>query len=272
MIKYLDKVAFPKSYIISDASGKHYRSIDDWILAFKKKLKNKHTKKKYKYITPYLYIINTSPREDMSKYFKSYVDLTKDVVNKMVENSDKICLEFSWDFSEIIFITFSYGLNNSYIDPKVYYDGFRLDTTKAYTTNYRKCNNYGPCIVTLSNNIVNMCSSSGNIILSYMMDYCVYRNRSKDGVYIMLNEVSTIDSQVPLYHIEKYTEDKRIDNKFNRYIINFYSNHLGINNGIRYVDAVSENAACNIFIQEKYDVPYGAQVTNIIELPEGQWF
>ena len=48
MIKYLDKIKFPESYIISDSAKRRYNSIDDWIRKTKHRIHNKHYIKKYK--------------------------------------------------------------------------------------------------------------------------------------------------------------------------------------------------------------------------------
>lgn len=268
MIKYLDKITFPSSYKITDLSGRSYRSIDEWIISFKKKLKNKHTKKKYKHFTPFLYINNTAPREDIEKYL--YDKLSEETLGVLMKNSDRIMLELSWDFSEIIFITFSYGLNDIYIDPKVYYDGFRLDCSKAYTTSYCCYRDYGPCKAYVSHYLeYNTIDIGCNFSVSYQLVWFSKGKDNEDGILFEPHETSpNCFGAIPVYHIKEYSQSNR-DSIFDRYKIIFDSiNH----EYYTYVDAISEDAALRIFYNEECLIPCGVEIKEIIKLPDGQWF
>ena len=100
MIKYLDQIALPDLYTIEDLSGRKYKSIDDWITKQRKNTKNKYFKKKIKLHMYPIRIVNHSIyRTSTNKYFDPNVNLTRDVVDEIIRNSDIINLSFNIDMN-----------------------------------------------------------------------------------------------------------------------------------------------------------------------------
>lgn len=277
MIKYLDQIALPDLYTIEDLSGRKYKSIDDWITKQRKNAKNKYFKKKIKLHMYPIRIVNHSIyRTNTNKYFDPNVNLTRDVVDEIIRNSDVINLSFNINMNAIEMIWIQNGLEDSFIDPKVYYDGLRIEgESQSRTTNYSTslvANSNKVYKTILSNNMQTGKSSMYSIYLGYRMyDYIEY-DESGIGILLDFYELSDNYGIVPIDYIESVNKIR--SNGYERYVIDVTSTNW--QNEIFYIDAKNEEDAIKVlyyYIGENGIYSRSNSIINSIKkLEPGEWF
>ena len=283
-IKYLDKIAFPESYVLEDVSGKRYKSVYDWIEVMKRRKNDKRYKfkKKYKRYGIYLKIVNTSlHRVRMSSLLASGKELCKDNIDKAYSNADYIKLYFDKDFTAIELIQpiefDGIDQDESFIDPMVYFDGFRLDETKGYLTDYMPLIRHNGTICGTEENPFHM--SVGSIYNKILKSYSIYygyealfyiNDKYKNGILLYMMDATTCTPRgaVPCSRL-KVCECKR-NNGYNRYAITFKTpvyNSLSM----RYVDALNEENAIDV-LKESGEMYNGDIITEVRKLKDDEWF
>ena len=275
MIKYLDKIKFPESYIISDSAKRRYDSIDDWIRKTKYRIHNKHYIKKYKNHESYIRIINTSKhKEDVNDYLVYGNDITDNAVNIVMSNSTEILLHISRDLSSIELIQLIHNdstfYEESFIDPKVYYDGLRLDESSSYFSSY--CSHLShstvPYNIRLSDDIKSGKFFNYHIAFGYIVsDYRF--NHMNSGDVLCMRDVfnANLYCIVPYDHLIKNNK-KRDENNYNRYRITT-KDSSGYSE-IFHVDSISKECAINALKESIEDDDI--IIENIVKLTQEEWF
>lgn len=281
-IKYLDQIAFPESYILEDISGKRYKSVDDWVEVMKKRKKDKRYKfkKKYKSYMLYLKVVNTSlHRVPMSSLLRSGKEFCKENIDKAYSNADYIKLHFNKELTAIELIQpvefDGVDQDESFIDPMVYFDGFRLDESKGYLTDYVSLNNKKLC-GTEQNPFYMENRFISNKILKFSFIYYGYealyyiRDEYKNGILLYMMDATTCTpcGAVPCSRM-KVCNSKR-NNGYNRYAITFKSGVYDSIN-IRYVDALTEENAVDV-LKESDEIYDGDIITEVRKLKDDEWF
>lgn len=282
-IKYLDQIAFPESYVLEDMSGKRYKSVDDWVEVMKRRKKDKRYKfkKKYKSYMLYLKVVNTSlHRVPMSSLLRSGKEFCRENIDEAYSNADYIKLHFNKELTAIELIQpveFD-GVDDqdeSFIDPMVYFDGFRLDESKGYLTDYVSLNNKDLC-GTEENPFYMTNGFISNKILKFSVIYYGYealyytRDEYKNGILLYMMDATTCTpcGAVPCSRL-KVCKSKR-NNGYNRYAITFKNSVYG-NMNIRHVDALNEENAIDV-LKESDEIYDGDIITEVRKLKDDEWF
>lgn len=284
-IKYLDQIAFPESYVLEDISGKRYKSVDDWVEVMKRRKKDKRYKfkKKYKRYMLYLKVVNTSlHRVPMSSLLCSGKEFCRENIDKAYSNADYIKLHFNKELTAIELIQpvefDGVDQDESFIDPMVYFDGFRLDESKGYLTDYMPLTDYNGTLCGTEENPFCMANRFiNNKILKFSFIYYGYealiymKDEYKNGILLFMLDAttSTICGAVPCSKL-KACKSKR-NNGYNRYAITFKDSVNDNFGNIRYIDALNEEDAIDV-LKQSDEMRDGGFITEVRKLKDDEWF
>lgn len=271
MIKYLDKIPFPDSYKILGNGVKKFNSIEDFVSYSRYRSQSRYGKRKYKRSYPYVRIINNSIRINLDKYYSDNIELSDNDIDIIISNSDYMDIYFSRDFTKIIFVHFWHGLDDSFLDPDLYYGGIRLDPYIPYSTDFAPSVNT-PCVIWNEPYTIKFHKhQSHQFVLSYTLYNYIYR-KNEFGYSLYFHDIcnKTTMGCAPIHSIKKYT-NKRNDNKYHRYRVSYKELYNDkIYESIMYLDAENIDDAKNAFYNDYRSE--SCTEFSIIQIQDGEWF
>lgn len=255
MIQYIDKVIFPKKYILKSACGRRFNSIEEWVIFEKNKLKKyKYShKKRFKYYLPYLDIINIDPYIDQYKiYSRESIEIMS--LNRKIsrllfaKDLSSIVMQCFYDNDEMKYSWYAY-IPDIVIDYDFVYGNVRLDTSLLYYTK----------IYQLEDSLY---LTEGKY--SYLIDKLMYRNDSNS----ILALYDSYECPIPIRYLEPLDFVRPVD--INRYIMyDDYSIEYEYDADI--IDAESEDQAIEIYNNRYGSDNYYHKLVKIVKVPDYKW-